>query len=268
MRLLKKILLWTAGILAVIYIGVCIFFYSKQDDILFVPTTLAADYQFKFPGHFSERKIKTFDGITLDGLLFDADSSKGLIFYLHGNGGALDTWGDISSVYTNMGYSIFMLDYRGYGKSEGKITSEKQFFDDAQATYTYLCSVYPENKIIVLGYSIGTCPAAMLAARNHPKMLLLQAPYYSMTDMMKKTYPFLPTFMLKYPLNTDEYIKAVKVPVTIFHGDADNVIYYGSSVKLRADCKPTDQLITLKDQGHMHFTQNPEYLSALKKILE
>ena len=155
MRLLKKILLWTSGIVAVLYIGVCSFFYAKQDDILFVPAKLAAGYQFKFPGHFSERKIKAPDGITLDGLLFEADSSKGLIFYLHGNGGALDTWGDIASVYTNLGYSIFMLDYRGYGKSEGKITSEKQFFDDVQTAYTDLCNSYPENNIIVLGYSIG-----------------------------------------------------------------------------------------------------------------
>ena len=265
---LKKILLGTAGIVAVLYIGVCIFFYAKQDDILFVPDKLAAGYQFKFPGRFSERKIKAPDGITLDGLLFQADSSKGLIFYLHGNGGALDSWGDVASVYTDLGYSVFMLDYRGYGKSEGKITSEKQFFDDVQAAYSDLRTSYPENKIIVLGYSIGTCPAAMLAAHNLPKMLILQAPYYSMTDMMKKTYPFLPTFMLKYPLNTDEYVKAVKAPIVIFHGDADEVIYYGSSVKLHADCKPGDQLITLTGQGHGHFTKNPQCLAALKKILE
>ncbi len=274
MRLLKKILLWTAAIAAVLYLGICTYFYSKQDDILFAPTKLAADYSFKFPANFTERKIAV-PGATLDGLLFrspppgtTADSSKGVIFYLHGNGGALNTWGDIASVYTSLGYDIFMLDYRGYGKSDGKITSELQFFDDVQAAYNDLRSLYPENKIIVLGYSIGTCPAAMLAARNHPKMLILQAPYYSMTDMMKRTYPFLPTFMLRYPLNRDAFVKEVKAPIVIFHGDADEVIYYGSSLKLQGDFKPSDRLITLKGQGHSRFSENPDYLAAMKKILE
>ena len=256
------------GIAAVLYVAVCAFFYSKQDDILFVPTKLAADYQFNFPGKYTERRIKTRDGALLDGILFKADSSKGLIFYLHGNAGALSTWGDIANVYTSMGYDIFFLDYRGYGKSDGKIASQDQLFDDVQIAYNALKAEYPENKITLLGYSIGTCPAAMLAAHNSPRMLILQAPYYSMTDMMRHTYPFLPTFMLRYPLNTDEYVKATKSPIVIFHGDADEVIYYGSALKLKADCKPGDLLCTLKGQGHLHFTKNEEYMANLKKVLE
>ena len=266
--MLKKILLWSIGIVAAIYIAVCIFFFSKQDEILFAPTKLEANYQFKFPGNFTERKIKTADGTILNGLLFTADSARGLIFYLHGNGGALNTWGDIAAIYTGMGYDIFMLDYRGYGKSEGKITSESEFYGDVQNAYDNIRSLHPENKIIVLGYSIGTAPAAMLAARNKPRMLLLQAPYYSMTDMLRKTYPFLPTFMLKYPLSTYEFVKATAAPIIIFHGDADEVIYYGSSLKLKKYFKPGDQLITLPGQGHNGITKNPQYLAALKKVLE
>ena len=267
MKLLKKISLWSVCIIAILYIAVCGFFYSKQDEILFLPTKLADNYEFKYPGNYAERKIKTPTGNMLDGLLFKADSSRGLIFYLHGNGGALNTWGDIAGTYTADDYDIFMLDYSGYGKSEGSITSEKQLFDDVQAAYTDLCTLYPENKIIIMGYSIGTCPAAMLAAHNHPKMLILQAPYYSITDMMQRTYPFLPVFLLKYPLKTYEYVKETKVPIIIFHGDSDKVIYYGSSLKLKEDLKPGDQLITLKGQGHTGFTYNPEYVVDLRKIL-
>ena len=268
MKLLRKIAIWSACIIAILYVATCCYFYAIQNDILFVPTKLAQDFQFKYPGNFTERKIKTPDGNTLDGLLFKSDSSKGLVFYLHGNGGALNTWGDMASIYTSSGYDLFILDYRGYGKSDGKIASQQQLFDDVQAAYNDLRTLYPENKIIIQGYSIGTCPAAMLAAHNHPRMLILQAPYYSMTDMMHKTYPFLPTFLLKYPLNTDEYVKVTKAPITIFHGDADDLIYYGSSLKLKQDFKPGDTLITLKGQGHFAFTQNPEYIAGMKKILQ
>jgi len=268
LKLLRKITIWSVCIIAVLYAAVCCFFYSEQTDILFVPTKLPQGYQFKYPGNFTERKIKTTDGITLDGLLFKADSSKGLVFYLHGNGGALNTWGDMASIYTSSGYDLFILDYRGYGKSEGKISSQQQFFDDAQTAYNDLRTLYPENKIIIQGYSIGTCPAAMLAAHNHPKMLILQAPYYSITDMMQKTYPFLPVFLLNFPLNTDEFVKKTKAPIVIFHGDADDLIYYGSSLKLKQDFKTGDTLITLKGQGHFAFTKNPGYLAGMKKILE
>ncbi len=268
MKILRKIILWSACIIAILYVATCCFFYSKQDEILFVPAKLAGNYQFKYPGNFTERKIKTTDGTLLDGLLFRSDSSKGLVFYLHGNGGALNTWGDIAPIYTASGYDLFILDYRGYGKSGGKITSETELFCDVQDAYNDLRTLYPENKIIIQGYSIGTCPAAMLAAYNHPKMLLLQAPYYSMTDMMKKTYPFLPVFLLNYPLSTDSYVKQVKAPIIIFHGDADKLIYYGSSQKLKQDLKPGDTLITLKGQGHFGFTKNPEYLADMKKILQ
>ncbi len=83
--------------------------------------------------------------------------------------------------------------------------------------------------IVILGYSMGTGTAARLAADNHPRQLILQAPYFSMKDMARYYYPMLPSFLLKYTFPTYRNIQRVTVPVTIFHGDNDEVIYYGSS---------------------------------------
>ena len=148
MRILKNILLWLVGTMAVLYIAVCVFFYVKQDDITFVPTKLSPGYKFAFPGNFSERKIRANDGAILTGLLFRADSSRGLIFQLHGQDGCVAGWGLWAPIYTALGYDVFFLDYRGYGKSEGKITCEKQFYDDVQAAYNDLKTDYPEKNII------------------------------------------------------------------------------------------------------------------------
>jgi len=74
---------------------------------------------------------------------------------------------------------FLLLDYRGYGKSEGTINGQEQIFRDVQTVYDSLKHSYQENKIIVLGYSIGSGPAAKLASTNNPKLLILQAPYYS-----------------------------------------------------------------------------------------
>jgi pimeloyl-ACP methyl ester carboxylesterase len=125
-----------------------------------------------------------------------------------------------------------------------------------------------EDKIIVLGYSIGTGPAAKIAAANHPKLLILQAPYFSLKDLMRHLYPVIPTFILKYTFETHKYLKDCTMPVVIFHGNKDEVIYHNSSVKLKKVLKHTDTLIMLDGQGHNGMTDNPEYKTALRNILD
>jgi alpha-beta hydrolase superfamily lysophospholipase len=255
-------------IIPVFYVFVCVLLYFSQERLIFFPDKLAKDYKFSFNERFEEVSVKTKDGTTLNGVLFKADSSKGLIFYLHGNAGALNSWGEAAAIYTFLNYDVFMLDYRGYGKSEGVINGQTNFFGDVQSAYNEMKKRYAENKIVVLGYSIGTGAATHLAATNNPKLLILQAPYYSLTDMMRHKFAVLPTFILKYKFATNEYIGGVKCPVVIFHGDKDEVIYYGSSQKLRPLLKPADTLITLHNFGHNGMTDNEEYQTALMKILE
>lgn len=203
----------------------------------------------------------------LSGVLFPSDSSKGVILYLHGNTDGLNKWGMMSKTYTSLHYDLFMVDYRGYGKSGGFIKNEEQLYSDVQTAYNYVKSIYPENKIIVLGYSIGTGPAAFLAANNHPKELILQAPYYSLADAVHHLRASLDTTDLPFRFNTYQFLKQTTVRVVIFHGDQDKMFYYGSSEKLEAFFKPGDELITLKGAGHPFMDRNPVYLDSLKRIL-
>lgn len=255
-------------ILLSVYLVICVLLYFYQENLIFYPQKLPKNFRFSFNRPFSEISVRTVDDIVLSALLFKTNNPKGVIFYLHGNAGSLLSWGEVAEIYTAFGYDVFMLDYRGYGKSEGRITSEKQFYQDVQAAYNQLRTIYDQNTIIVLGYSIGTGPAAKIAAENHPKHLILQAPYYSLTDMMRHLYPIIPTFLLKYKFNTYKFIQNCTMPVTIFHGDSDEVIYYGSAVKLKSLMKQSDTLITLYGEGHNGMSYNPQYLSELKKILE
>lgn len=250
------------------YIILCTLMYFLQEKMIFHPEKLADNYKYEFKQNFKEWNIKTKDDDFLNGILFKADSSKGIIFYLHGNAGSLASWGNVANIYTERNYDCYMIDYPGFGKSSGKIKSQDQLFDALQTAYDSLKLQYAEKNIIVLGYSIGTGPAAKIASTNNPKLLILQAPYYSLTDMMKQNYPFVPTFLLKYKLETNEFVKTCKSPIVIFHGDKDEVIDYNASVKLKELMKPTDKLITLPGQTHNGMGKNPEYLQALEEILK
>lgn len=262
---------WILGIVAVIYSFICCFFYFFQEKLIFYPQKLPDNYQFTFKQPFQEQTIQTTDGKKLHGILFKADSARGLVFYLHGNAGALNSWGEIAGTYTDLQYDIFILDYRGFGKSEGEIIDQEQFYSDAQQAYNQITLLYKESDIVITGFSIGSAVAAMLASKNHPRMLILQAPYYSLIDLMQQispvVYAILPDFLFKYKFKTHEFIQNTKVPIIIFHGDKDRVIYPGSSVKLKKHLKPTDRLIILRGQDHNGINENVDYVLSLRELL-
>jgi len=254
-------------IVSVIIILACGLLYSCQEKLIFFPEKLNKDYTFHFEQAFEEKNIPTAEGIKLNCLLFRADSSKGVILYLHGNAGSLSSWGGVAKHYTNLNYDVFIVDYPGYGKSEGKIHGQEKLYANLQSVYDTLKKQYAENNIIVLGYSIGTGPAPKLASTKLPGLLILQAPYYSLKDLVKHIYPVVPGFLLKYKFQTNEYLPKCKMPVVIFHGDNDKVIYYESSVKLNQHFKKGDTLITLKGMNHNGMTDNADYKNAIKNIL-
>ncbi|MDN5202720.1 alpha/beta fold hydrolase [Fulvivirgaceae bacterium BMA10] len=264
---MKKKLFKVLKVLTISYVMVCALLFFFQEKLIFFPQKLDKAYKFSFDQEFREISVNTEDQKKLHGLLFKTQNSKGLIFYLHGNAGSVASWGGVAKTYTDLNYGVFMLDYRGFGKSEGSISSQEQIFQDMQSAYSQMLNEYDENEIIVLGYSIGTGLAAKIASTNNPKLLILQAPYYSLIDMMKHTYPIIPTFILKYKFETNKYIKDCKMPIVIFHGNQDKVIYYNSSVKLKSIMKSTDRLITLDGQGHNGMTNNPDYSVEIEKIL-
>lgn len=265
---MKKRIFQILKIILVVYVMICGLLYLFQEKLIFFPQKLAKTYKFSFKEDFEEINIKSKDGTTLNGLLFKSRNPKGLIFYLHGNAGALNTWGYVAKTYTDLNYDVFILDYRGYGKSEGKIRNQEELFQDNQLFYNKLIKRYNEDKTIILGYSIGTGLASKLASDNNPKLLILQAPYYSLKDMMHHTYSFIPTFILKYTFETNEYLKKCEMPIIIFHGNRDNVIYYESSINLKEDFPSKISLITLSNQGHNGITDNAEYQKEIKKILQ
>ena len=235
---------------------------------IFTARRLDKKYQFHFGGKYEEHLIKTDDGIHLHAILFHTDSvAKGVILYLHGNMGGMEKWGMLAAFYTSLGYDFFVFDYRGYGKSEGTIKNERQLFSDVQTVYDSVKQIYPENKIVVMGYSIGTGPAAMLAATNRPRMLMLDAPYYSLTDAVQKLYPKVDLSGFAFHLDTYTFLPRVAGPVVIFHGDSDKEFYYGGSLKLKRLFKQGDTLITLQGQGHEDFEKNSEYISGLRSVL-
>ncbi len=243
--------------------------YSLQDRLIFFPEKLPRDYQFSFNTPFQEIFLKTEDHAEIHALHFRAKAPRGIILYFHGNAGSLRSWGYLAEDYLRYNYDVFMVDYRGFGKSTGTRT-EAALHQDAQITYNYLIKQYSEDKIIVFGRSIGTGLAVPVAAQNNPKLLILETPFFNFKEVVKTHYPFLPVaLLLKYTFRSDEYIQKVKCPISIFHGTSDGIVPYSSGEKL-AQLAGQDQakLIAIPNGGHNDLSNFRPYQQALAHILQ
>jgi len=266
---MKSFLIFLAVLFAG-YILVMALAYFFQEKMIFLPQKLDREHRFNFNQKFEEQFIELKDGKMLHGLLFTTKDPKGIILYLHGNAGSLDGWGGVAPTFTNLGYDILIPDYRGYGKSEGAVAGEAQLYDDMQRVYDHIKNDYREEEIIVLGHSVGSGMAAKLAADNSPNLLILQAPFYSLKDLAKNTPPLniFPSFLFKYKFEVGEYLKEVNMPVVVLHGDEDEVIYFGSSIKLQQEFKLGVTLITLQGFGHNNFIGSRKYEEEMGKVLD
>lgn len=266
MRTLKFLTLSFIGFFGVMYVLYVSYIYCNQADMVFKKHSLAKNYVFHFDSRFKEIQIKSFDGKLQHGILFPTSNPKGLIFYLHGNAGALDSWGAISKIYTRLGYDFFILDYRGFGKSEGNVVNENQVIQDVKIVYDSVSKAY--SKKVIIGYSIGTGIAASLASSRKNAMLILKAPYDNFLKYSDARAPYFPDFLKKFAFETDAYLATIKTPIYIFHGNNDRLIPLENSIRLKKLLKPTDSLFVLKNQEHIGINVNAEYQKKLGTLLQ
>jgi pimeloyl-ACP methyl ester carboxylesterase len=153
-----------------------------------------------------------------------------VLLYLHGTSGNVSTnIGDIAPL-RELGYSILMVDYRGYGESQGAFPSEKRVYEDAEDAWHYLRSrrIDPAN-IFIYGHSLGAAIAIELALR-HPEAggLIVESAFTSIPDMAKlrPQYALLPTRLLNQQFDSIDKVSRLRLPVLYIHGTADEVVPY------------------------------------------
>ncbi|MCB9336050.1 MAG: alpha/beta fold hydrolase [Flavobacteriales bacterium] len=261
-------LIYLAIILPAILIGLGIALYVFQERLIFYPDKLSVKAQFKFDNEFEEYFIETKDGEKINALKFKAKTPiKGVVFYNHGNAGSLEYWGTKAIDFTSRGYDVLMYDYRGFGKSSGKIKNEKMLYNDAKMLYKKLLHDYAEKDVVIYGISLGTGVATKLAHENQPKLLILETPYFNFYDVSKHHYPYLPTsILLHYQFRNNKLLPELKIPVYLFHGTVDKTVPYDSSVRLEKLAKHI-HLFTIENGSHSDLNTFNYYHHKLDEIL-
>jgi len=252
---------------AVLYLVAIGALYLLQERIIFPGDPLPPGHVFRFDQRFDEVTIPV-PGATLSALRFRQASPRGLVFFIHGNAGNLETWTTGIDFYRRVNYDLFIFDFRGYGKSTGRIESEAQLAADVQAAYDVVAPHYPDLPIVVYGRSLGTALAAQLAARTSPALLVLVTPYTSLGAIARLAYPWAPGALLRYPLRTDDAIEAVRCPILLLHGTQDRLIPIGESRALLARATAPAELVAIEGATHNDVHEFAPYLATLEARLD
>lgn len=246
-----------------------------QEKVVFLPVILPHDHTYDFENDFEEYLWDTpYEG-KINALHFKIENPKGVIAYFHGNADNLHRWGKIAVDFTKFGYDVLVMDYRGYGKSSGP-RNEEYLYSDAQFFYDFAKENYGENKIIVYGRSLGGAFATKIAGENQPKMVILEATFYNLQDIVNRWLPGKVTDKVSpkmtYHFLSNQNILKIKVPLYHFHGTKDSVVPLKSGKKLfevfeKEHPKIPKKFIEIKGGTHEDLIKYDEFIEEMKKIL-
>ena len=250
-----------------LYLLIGLLLYIFQRKIIFIPDPLPKDHKFKFKNLNKELFITTTSGNTINTLFFTPNiTSKGLVFYHHGNSHNLNLWGLEAKTFTDRGYSVLMYDYPKYGKSVGSL-SLKKILTDAH----FLLNIYAKDqpKIINYGRSLGTGIALKISASNPDliSLTILETPYFSLKKMAKTFINIYPlNFILIERLKSYRTIAKVKHPIEIFHGTNDELIPYKQASQLAKKSKLAN-LTTIEEGTHNDLPLTIKYQKRIDLLL-
>ena len=250
---------------ALVYTGLLALLWWKQEWLIFRPRTLAPDAQLKLAPDVHEAWVEV-DGARLHALHLRLPKPDGVVFSLHGNGGAVVDWFSLPDVYRRANLDLFMIDYRGYGKSSGRIVSEAQLMNDMRLAWRSIAARYAGQRVVFMGSSLGSGLAAALAAEVQPDLTLLVSPYLSMEALAAEQYPWVPGALLRYPLRTDLALPLIRGGLTLIHGERDTLIAADHSRALH-QIRPDSRMVIVQGAGHNDLRRFPAYVDALQSAL-
>jgi hypothetical protein len=193
--------------------------------------------------------LRTSDGVRIHGWWIPGQNARLATLFLHGNAGNLTHRAPHMLEITAAGSSVLVLDYRGYGKSEGS-PSERGLYLDAEAGYRWLVdSGHRPETVVAHGESLGTAVAVDLAARQRCGGVILEAPFTSARDVAARALPVLGP-LLTWGMDSRRKILNVRAPLLIIHGTRDEVIPFELGQALFDGARPPKWFWAVEGSGH------------------
>jgi uncharacterized protein len=222
---------------------------------------------------FEDVFFKTSDNVELNGWFFPAGTNsprkEWVLLFCHGNGGNISHRLDVYQTFLEAGVNVFALDYRGYGRSQGR-PSEVGTYLDAQAAHAWLRKKgFAAKKIVAYGESLGGGIASELCLREETGGLILQSTFTSIPDLGAEIYPWLPVKLIggiKYDIR--KKLPRLKIPVLVMHSRNDSLVGYRHCETNFAAANEPKLFCELRGGHNDPLEDGKAFVGGLEKFLE
>ena len=278
--LLLRYLLSAGVVVVTLYTVACVFLYFWQTRFIFLPSPVITTTPQFFNLSYQEvwLPVKNHSGKVehIHGWWIPAPQPNAkVLLYLHGNGSNIGA--NIGHAYRfhQMGFSVLLPDYRGYGRSEGKPT-EANVYQDAATAWNYLVQerqIQP-SQIFIYGHSLGGAVAVDLAVqRPNAAGLIVESSFTSVSDAVKHIgkYRIFPVDLIVHQrFDALKKVRSLQVPVLFLHGTADWEVPASMSQQLYQAAPEPKQLVLIQGAGHNNTADvgGAKYLQAVQKFVQ
>jgi uncharacterized protein len=266
----KKMLLEILGGLFFIYIIITGIVYVGQKGMVFYPVREIAATPEHIGLQFEDVVLRTKDHVAISAWYIPSPQERAVILFCHGNAGNNSHRLDSIRIFHDLNLSVFIFDYRGYGKSEGSPTEVGTYLD-AESALDYLTNVkhiHPE-KVVVFGRSLGGAVAAEIALRHKVGALIIESGFTSVPELGSKYFPFLPTTLLsRYSYDTVNKVGKISAPKLFIHSPYDEIIPFQYGRALYEQAAPPKEFLEIKGDHNSGFiVSGSVYTDGLNRFI-
>ncbi|HXX56369.1 MAG TPA: alpha/beta hydrolase [Thermodesulfovibrionales bacterium] len=266
----KRMLLLVAAGLVLGYLLLIAYVYAKQGSMLYFPAREIEATPRNIGLDYHKLTLLTKDGLNISAWFIPADNARGFVLFCHGNAGNISHRLDSIRIFHDLRLSVFIFDYRGYGKSEGS-PNEKGTYLDAEAGWDYLRDVLhvDPGRIIIFGRSLGSAVAAEVALRKQTGILIMESGFTSVPALGKKFFPHLPVSLIsRYHYESIGKVGRLRIPKLFIHSPEDEIVPFEHGLMLfeRAS-EPKEFLRITGGHNEGFLVSGREYVEGLKAYL-
>ncbi len=225
-RWLRRLVIIIAVTIVAAYIAICAVMFVNQRRLIYYPRAAYNRTPADVGLSYEDVTLTTDDGVTLAAWYVPCEPARATVLHCHGNAENISHICSSVQALHQLGCSVLVLDYRGYGRSTGKPT-EDGLYRDAEAAWRYLTEVrgVPPKRIVLMGRSLGGAVVIDLATRHTPGALVVECTFPSVVDIARRLYPYLPVGLLcRDRFDSLKKVPQVRCPKLFFHGTYDGLV--------------------------------------------
>jgi len=255
---------------AVLYALLCVAVWARQGNLVWYPGAPPTSTPSDHGSQYEDLRLTARDGVWIHAWLVTAKDPKGAIVLSHGNAGSIEQRIDKARAFVDLGWSVLLYDYRGYGASSGEPTEEGTYLD-AEAAYDELARRgFDSRRIVSYGESLGGAVAIELATRRSVGAVVVEDTFTSLADMAAKVYPWLPVrWLARIRYASIDKVARIRAPFLVLHSPTDELVPFEHGRRLfDAAAEPKEFLATAGGHNAGGFLQRADWRRAVGEFLD